>query len=247
MKKRILSTILALTAALSCLSFSVSAEGAIRVFINHVRVQFDVEPQIINDRTMVPLRAIFEAMGATVLWNAETRTVTAIKGAHTVITTVGNTTMYVNEKAVTMDVSPQIVNDRTLVPARFVAEAFDCTVEWIENTRSVAITTKPADKTEEKSQDCYPDTDVPTYTSVTNMEVIGQAALENGLPVYQYQYTSDADFQAYTDVLAADDWTVSTKDDPATKNIYEFMVEKGDKYVIAYIFRDLKQVWIVCG
>ncbi len=247
MKKRIFGMILVWMTVLSCLSLSVSAQSGIRVFVDHVRVQFDVEPQIVDDRTMVPLRAIFEAMGAAVSWDSETRTVTATKGARTVKSTIGDTVMYVDGKAVQMDVAPQITDDRTLVPVRFVAEAFDCTVEWVENTRSVAITTAPADKTEEEQMACYPDTDVPTYTAVTGMEMIGQAALENGLPVYQYTYTTDADFMAYTTALTELNWMVETKDDPATERIYECMVEKGDKYVIAYIFRDLNQVWIVCG
>ena len=247
MKKKIFAVILTLSAVISCLSISVSAAD-IRVFVDHVRIQFDVEPQLINNRTMVPLRAIFEAMGATVSWDGDTQTVTATKGSRTVVSTVGDTAMYVNGTKTEMDVAPMIVDNRTLVPARFVAEAFDCTVEWIENTKSVSITTNKdgKDGKDEKEAECYPDTEVPTYTAVTGVKMTAQTALQSGAPVYQYAYTADADFIKYTTAVTGPGWTVTQTDDPATENIYEFTVEKGDKYVIAYIFYDLKQVWIVC-
>jgi N-acetylmuramoyl-L-alanine amidase len=110
------------------------------VNLNGSRLQFEVEPRIENGRTLVPLRAIFEAMGASVDWNETTRTVTARRGGTTVVLSIGSTSPTVNGKAWTLDVPAKIVNDRTLAPLRFVGEAFGGTVEWNEQTRVINIT-----------------------------------------------------------------------------------------------------------
>lgn len=94
---------------------------------------------------MVPLRAIFEGLGTTVEWNDSTQTVTAYNETTIVKATIGEYTMNVNGTAKSIDVPPMLVNDRTLVPARFVAEAFDCDVDWDGNTQTVYITTKEID------------------------------------------------------------------------------------------------------
>ncbi len=112
----------------------------ISVTLNGVPINFDVQPQIMNDRTMVPLRAIFEALGATVEWDKNTQTVTAYSDDTTVIATIGSKYMYINYIKTAIDVAPVIVNGRTLVPARFVAEAFDCEVDWDGDSRTVIIT-----------------------------------------------------------------------------------------------------------
>lgn len=121
------------------MSTTVSATDNISVTVNGSPITFDVPPQIINGRTMVPLRAIFESMGATVAWNNETKTITAIKDNKTVQMTVDNSTIYINGSARIMDVSPTVVDGRTLVPARFVAEAFEADVNWDAKTSTVVI------------------------------------------------------------------------------------------------------------
>jgi len=105
------------------------------------RVQaFDVPAQIMNGRTMVPLRAIFEALGATVDWNDGTRTATATKGDTVVVLTIGSVSPTVNGSVVTLDQPGVIVNASTLAPLRFVGEAFGGTVDWNEVTRTASIT-----------------------------------------------------------------------------------------------------------
>ncbi len=112
----------------------------ITVIINGTPVAFDQPPIIQNDRTLVPLRAIFEALGGTVGWDDVTQTVTSVKGDITVRLTIGSNLLYVNEAAVKLDVPAQLVNGRTLVPARAVAESFRCKVDWDEKTQTVLIT-----------------------------------------------------------------------------------------------------------
>ena len=109
-----------------------SNQGIITVSLDGKNIEFDVAPQIINGRTMVPLRAIFEALGATVDWNDDTQTVTSTKGGTTISLTINNPTMYVNGKAVILDSPACLVDSRTLVPVRAISEAFDIQVEWKE-------------------------------------------------------------------------------------------------------------------
>ena len=83
----------------------------------------DAAPYIANSRTYVPFRALGEALGAEVEWDNDARTVTYTLGKTEVVMTIGETTYTVNGEEKTMDVAPEITNDRTYVPVRFVGEA----------------------------------------------------------------------------------------------------------------------------
>ena len=111
----------------------------IGVTVNGAEVSFDQPPIIVDNRTLVPLRAIFEAMGATVDWDQETQTVTSSKGDISVSLTIGSNTMYKNGSPVELDVPAQVVNGRTLVPVRAVSEAFGADVDWNQDTKTVII------------------------------------------------------------------------------------------------------------
>lgn len=111
------------------------------VILDNKQLSFEVPPVIENGRTLVPLRAIFEAMGANVQWNNSTRTVTATKATTTVVLPVGSTAPTINGSAQKLDVPAKIVNDRTLAPLRFVGEAFGGKVAWNGTTRMITITT----------------------------------------------------------------------------------------------------------
>ncbi|MBR5535529.1 MAG: chitobiase/beta-hexosaminidase C-terminal domain-containing protein, partial [Clostridia bacterium] len=84
------------------------------------------KPVIVNDRTLVPLRAIFEAMGAEVVWDDAAKTVKATREDTTISLAIGSDQLYVNGEAVTIDVPAQIINDRTMIPVRAIAESFGC-------------------------------------------------------------------------------------------------------------------------
>jgi hypothetical protein len=113
----------------------------ISVYLNGRRLNFEVAPQMINGRTMLPLRAIFEEMGAEVEWNPQTQTATATRGNITVILSVGSLSPTVNGVAQPIDQAGVIIDGRTLAPLRFVAEAFGGEVEWDNATRTATITT----------------------------------------------------------------------------------------------------------
>ena len=124
--------------------------------LNEVKVQLDgdyldftdadgekVEPQIINGRTMVPMRKIFETLGATVEWDGENRIVTGTKEDTEIKLQIGSNiatkTVSGETKNIEFDVTPTIVDGRTLVPVRFIAESLDKTVGWDSDNRTVVI------------------------------------------------------------------------------------------------------------
>ena len=116
------------------------SQPQISVTLNGNKITFDQPPVIKDDRTLVPLRAIFEALGANVQWNGETQTVTAQKGDLKVMLKIGDNKMYAGDSVKTLDVPAQIINDRTLVPVRAISEAFECVVSWSGETKTVTIT-----------------------------------------------------------------------------------------------------------
>ena len=116
--------------------------AVIRVMIDGEKVRFDVLPAIKDGRTLVPLRAIFEALGADVVWDGENQKITATKGDLSVELIIGSNEIKVGSETKTLDVAAQIVDGRTLVPARAIAESFGCNVEWKDAERAVIITTK---------------------------------------------------------------------------------------------------------
>jgi len=103
-------------------------------------------PVIENGRTLVPMRAIFESLGAQILWDDATKTVTGTKDSTSVVLTIGNTVAKVNEKETPLDVPASILNGRTMVPVRFISEALGCKVDWADNTKTVIITTSTDNK-----------------------------------------------------------------------------------------------------
>ena len=119
--------------------FMANAQTPIRVIVDGVTLRFDVPPDIIGGRTMVPMRIIFEALGAEVLWDQATQTITASTDGLVVKTTIWNKNIIVNGASRVMDVAPIIISGRTLVPVRFVSEAFGCDVKWDSATRVVNI------------------------------------------------------------------------------------------------------------
>lgn len=109
----------------------------------------DVDPTIIDDRTLVPMRAIFEALDADIAWDEDTQTVTGTRGDTTVTLTIGSAAANVNGKEVTLDVPAMLLYDRTLVPIRFVSESLGAKVDWEGASRTVLISSpveyKPLD------------------------------------------------------------------------------------------------------
>ena len=113
----------------------------IKVFVNGKTVLFDAAPQLKNDRVAVPVRAIFESVGATVSWDDEAQTVTAQKDDTIVEIAIGSDQPRINGRRVKIDQPAYVENNRTYVPLRFVAEAFGANVEWDGDKNTVNIYT----------------------------------------------------------------------------------------------------------
>lgn len=109
----------------------VFAHPPITVYVDGEKLNFDQPPIIKEDRTLVPMRKIFEALDAEVFWDEPAQTVTAVSGTDVILFRIGQTGLYKNgELTYTMPVPAQIINDRTLVPLRAVAESLGCDVAW---------------------------------------------------------------------------------------------------------------------
>ncbi|MFF2885200.1 stalk domain-containing protein [Paenibacillus sp. NPDC057967] len=104
---------------------------------------FDTPPTKQNGRVMVPLRAIFDALGAEIHWDANTKTITATKDRNTVILTVGENFASINGVKEKLDASPVIIKGTTFVPVRFIGSAFGNEVQWDAVHKTVMISTAP--------------------------------------------------------------------------------------------------------
>lgn len=93
-----------------------------------------------TNRTLVPLRFIAETFGATVNWDEGSKTVTITLNHKEIKLQIGNSTAYINGEEETLDQPPVIINSRTMVPLRFIAEAFGATVDWDDTTQTILIT-----------------------------------------------------------------------------------------------------------
>lgn len=193
MKKQILSIGLTATLLASCFGVASAAEKTPTVSVNMSQIFFeDQTPVILGEgTTLIPARGVFEAMGAKVDWKEETRTVevTSYDNKTIVRIVLDDKTMKVFDvsgalsaalsgqdfsapcEEVTLDVAPQIINERTMIPLRAISEALKATVDWNDEEYSINITTADAPT---KS------TDIPAFTlsaESTTVEKDGEAII----------------------------------------------------------------------
>lgn len=114
----------------------------IDVVMDGKTLEFDVPPISANGRTMVPLRTIFEALGAKVEWDGATKTITGTKDKTVIVLKLDSKTAKVNGKTVVLDAAPLSIKGRTLVPVRFISESLGANVEWDGKTKTVIITSQ---------------------------------------------------------------------------------------------------------
>ena len=137
--KKIISLIIIFIIAFSA---GVFAESDIKVNLDGHTLSFDQPAVIVEGRTLVPVRKIFEELGAKVDWNEKTQTVLSNAENLKVELKINDNIMLVNGEEKILDVPAQIINSRTLVPARAVAEAFGCFVDWNAENKTVIIKTQ---------------------------------------------------------------------------------------------------------
>ncbi len=213
MRKNIISLLLSTAVSFGMLTGSLSATAAdnIKVTLDGTEIAFDVGPQIIDGRTVVPLRKIFEEIGALVKWDGETGTVSARKNSKTITMTIASCDMQIDKgktddegnqiiETVTLDVPAQILNGRTLVPARAISEAFGLSVNWDEDTETVVITD------DEESDNFWKEN-----TGIINLTDLTYTGEGIEITDNQIKITAGGDF-TLTGTLDDGNITVNTKD-----------------------------------
>jgi hypothetical protein len=114
-------------------------QAPIRVYVDGQQVQFDVPPTMIQGRVLVPLRGIFERLGATVDFDPGTQHIMAVRGPQTVELTIGSRQAHVNSNPILLDVPAFAIAGRTMVPLRFVSESLGANVQWVEANQTILI------------------------------------------------------------------------------------------------------------
>ena len=147
LKKKIISiaAVVAITATIGS-GCVLAKSNDITVTYDGEKISFDVQPEIVDDRVMVPMRTIFETFGAKVKWDSDTQTITAKKKSKTIQMTIGSSDMTKNDETYSFDVSPIIEDGRTLVPIRAISDMLGLDVEWNEKNNTVIITTPQDDE-----------------------------------------------------------------------------------------------------
>ncbi|GAB1532845.1 hypothetical protein YSY22_42680 [Brevibacillus formosus] len=152
-----------------------TVQNAVKVEYNKKQIAFpDQAPIISQGRTLVPIRPIAESLGFEVKWNEQTRTVNINKGKDNIRLVVTQKIANKNGQTINLDVPAQIVNKRTVVPVRFIAEALSYKVEWDPKTQTVLIADnvnpnqvgqqeKPKDPAKPGTDEKKPDTQVTLF------------------------------------------------------------------------------------
>jgi hypothetical protein len=121
---------LLIAVALSSVPVFAADPANVNVTLDGRLIQLDPPALVESGRTLVPLRGVFEELGALVLWNGETRTVNAIRGDTVVRLSIGSKEAYVDKELKLLDVPATIIDGRTFVPLRFLSESLGCAVSW---------------------------------------------------------------------------------------------------------------------
>ena len=151
--KKLIAIVLTLTAILSTFAVTASAaDNPLTVTVDGTAVTFpDQQPIIKNNRTLVPVRFIAEALGYEVEWDAKVNAAVIDHGR--IVMYIGTNHAIIDGKHKTLDVKSELIGDRTMVPLRVIAETLDCTVDWLNEIRTVQINRKNEDGTEKSVWD----------------------------------------------------------------------------------------------
>lgn len=200
--KKIIASMLATAVMTTMVNVSTLADDNISVIANNQTINFDVAPQIINNYTMVPMRAIFETLGATVEWVDSTRTIISERSNIYIRLQIDNNYMYVNEYPIQLEIPPCIVNGSTLVPVRAIAEAFGAEVTWDGNTKTVYIN--------ETNKLRLPDYGEETLAPIISTTYVIQNSIVTEWRHFDYNANN---YKKFVEVLNAEGWSIAKYDE----------------------------------
>ncbi len=161
----------------------VQAES-IKIIVHGNELQPDVPPMMIEGRVMVPLKAIFDAVKVdSVIWDDQTKTVVAAKGENVIVLQINDKMALINDGPIELDVAPQIINGRTMVPARFIAESLDLDVQWLNDEKTVVVTEKITDQWEYYATDYF---HIPLTTEESNQYTVNASEKEMAIKFDEY-------------------------------------------------------------
>lgn len=151
--KKLIAIVLTLTAIFSTFAVTASAaDNPLTVTVDGSAVTFpDQQPVIKNSRTLVPVRFIAEALGYEVEWDEKNNAAVIDNGR--IVMYIGTNHAIIDGQHKTLDVKSELIGDRTMMPLRVIAETLDCTVDWLNEIRTVQINRKNADGTEKSVWD----------------------------------------------------------------------------------------------
>ncbi len=112
------------------------------IILNGEKQNFSVPTISYQDRTLVPMRELFEKLGTEVIWNGENQSITAITSTKEIVMAINNQFVLSRGVHLVIDVPPMLYNDRTVVPLRFVCEQLHLNVEWDGSTNTITLTSK---------------------------------------------------------------------------------------------------------
>lgn len=124
----------------------VESDTPVTIHIDGEYLPTDVDPILIAGRTMIPLRAAGEALGASIVWNSNDQSITITKDGDTILFHLFSTLYYVNGNPTYSDVAPLMIQNRTLLPLRVFAESLDAKVYWDQYLYDVQIDTSNPDQ-----------------------------------------------------------------------------------------------------
>lgn len=226
MKKWIVSIlILCLATALSIPTSAVVSTDEIKVYVNAVQLDFpDQKPMINNDsRTLVPVRFVSQALGGTVDWSVETQQVNINNNGETVTLEIGKKEAQIGGNIITLDTYADIVNNRTMVPLRFVSECLGAEVQWNGDKREVYISTAMPEANPFAGEPFKP-SDLPRVTGTT-------IALSDQ-PGAEIMYVQDKDFPIEVGRYTIYDIQVNDESISITQRCNDSIYEPIDFYFV---------------
>ena len=149
-----------------------------------------ITPVVVDGRTLVPVRAIIEAFGGNVEWDNLTQTAILTINNDIIRLTVDDCTAYYNGTPYILDTAPRVINDRTMLPIRFIAEKFNLGVAWNNNTRTVTLIRNGFDEEEYN----YIISQVPAYSGKP------VTIINNNIPMFKPYEIISASFEFYANL-----------------------------------------------